>query len=138
MFTNITDNDIFFYRDHFPGDLLLPAVMRFLTDPTQTPNSRVKVSTLTFLTHVAESSEPSALHVSCKSALARLLDWTNDVKSQDVRRHAQEAVVALYNLNPPQFPMILGELPKFYQVRDYLFKFFFFRFSLLSESGLVI
>ena len=100
---------------YFRGDALLTAVMRFLTDPTQTPNSRVKVSTLAFLTHVAESCEPSALNVTCKSALARLLDWTNDVKSQDVRRHAQDAVISLYNLNPPQFPMILSELPKFYQ-----------------------
>ncbi|XP_043280506.1 CLIP-associating protein 1-A isoform X2 [Venturia canescens] len=102
-------------RESFPGDLLLPAVMRFLTDPTQTPNSRVKVATLNFLMHVAGNSQPSALNPTCKSALARLLNWTMDVKSQDVRRHAEEAVIALYNLNPPQFPMILGELPKFYQ-----------------------
>ncbi|XP_063985621.1 CLIP-associating protein 1 isoform X3 [Diachasmimorpha longicaudata] len=102
-------------RDYFPGEQLLPCIMRFLTDPTQKPNSRVKTSTLNFLTHAAESSDPSALNSSCKSALVRLLDWTNDVKSQDVRRHAQESVIALYNLNPPQFPMILNELPQLYQ-----------------------
>lgn len=103
------------HRDYFPGEQLLPVVMRFLTDPAHTPNSRVKVSTLTFLTHIAENSAPSALNYNCKTALVRLLDWTNDVKSQDVRRHAQEAIIALYNLNPPQFPMILNELPKIYQ-----------------------
>ncbi|KAK2588964.1 hypothetical protein KPH14_001817 [Odynerus spinipes] len=102
-------------RESFPGEQLLPAVMRYLTDPTQTPNSRVKVATLAFITQIAETAEPSALNNSAGTALARLLDWTNDVKSQDVRRHAQDAVIALYNLNPPQVTMILAELPKYYQ-----------------------
>ncbi|XP_053598863.1 CLIP-associating protein 1-A isoform X3 [Microplitis demolitor] len=102
-------------REYFPSEQLLPVVMRFLTDPAHTPNSRVKVATLTFLTHITENAEPSSLTPSCKSALVRLLDWTNDVKSQEVRRHAQEAIIALYNLNPPLFPMMLNELPKMYQ-----------------------
>ncbi|XP_033225325.1 CLIP-associating protein 1-A isoform X3 [Belonocnema kinseyi] len=102
-------------RDCFTGEQLLPAVMRFLTDPTQTPNSRVKVATLTFITQITETSEPSALTSSAGTALARLIDWTNDVKSQDVRRHAQSTVIALYNLNPSQVTMILSELPKYYQ-----------------------
>ncbi|XP_014477153.1 PREDICTED: CLIP-associating protein 1 isoform X2 [Dinoponera quadriceps] len=102
-------------RDCFPGQQLLPAVMRYLTDPTQTPNSRVKVAALTFITQIAETAEPSALGSSAATALARLLDWSNDVKSQDVRRHAQNAVISLYNLNTPQVTMILSELPKYYQ-----------------------
>ncbi|XP_078036041.1 CLIP-associating protein isoform X2 [Augochlora pura] len=102
-------------RECFPGEQLLPAVMRYLTDPTQTPNSRVKIATLTFITQIAETAEPSALNNSAGTALARLLDWSNDVKSQDVRRHAQNAVISLYNLNPPKVTMILAELPKPYQ-----------------------
>ncbi|XP_029175942.1 CLIP-associating protein 1 isoform X2 [Nylanderia fulva] len=102
-------------RDYFPGQQLLPAVMRYLTDPTQTPNSRVKVAALKFITQIAETSEPSALTSSAATALARLLDWSNDGKSQDVKRHAQNAVISLYNLNPPQVTMILSELPKYYQ-----------------------
>ncbi|KAJ8686484.1 hypothetical protein QAD02_022278 [Eretmocerus hayati] len=102
-------------RDCFSGEQLLPAVMRFLTSPTQTPNSRVKVATLTFITQIAEVAEPSALNNSIGPGIARLLDWTNDVKSQDVRRHAHNAVISLYNLNPSQFTMILSELPKYYQ-----------------------
>ncbi|XP_051174524.1 CLIP-associating protein 1-A isoform X3 [Leptopilina boulardi] len=102
-------------RESFSGEQLLPAVMRFLTDPTQTPNSRVKVATLTFLMQITEISEPSALTSSAGTALARLIDWTNDVKSQDVRRHAQSTVIALYNLNPAQVTLILSELPKYYQ-----------------------
>ncbi|XP_077268748.1 CLIP-associating protein isoform X6 [Temnothorax americanus] len=102
-------------RDCFPGQQLLPAVMRYLTDPTQTPNSRVKVAALTFITQIAETAEPSALGSSAATALARLLDWSNDGKSHDVRKHAQNAVISLYNLNPPQVTMILSELPKYYQ-----------------------
>ncbi|XP_018306718.1 CLIP-associating protein 1-A isoform X2 [Mycetomoellerius zeteki] len=102
-------------RDCFPGQQLLPAVMRYLTDPTQTPNSRVKVAALTFITQITETAEPSALGSSAATALARLLDWSNDGKSHDVRRHAQNAVISLYNLNPPQVTMILSELPKYYQ-----------------------
>ncbi|XP_076652980.1 CLIP-associating protein isoform X1 [Halictus rubicundus] len=102
-------------RECFPGEQLLPAVMRYLTDPTQTPNTRVKIATLTFITQIAETAEPSALNNSAGTALARLLDWSNDVKSQDVRRHAQNAVISLYNLNPPKVTMILAELPKYYQ-----------------------
>lgn len=93
--------------------------MRYLTDPTQTPNSRVKIATLVFITQIAETAEPSALINSAGTALARLLDWSNDVKSQDVRRHAQNAVISLYNLNPPKVTMILSELPKYYQVLLY-------------------
>lgn len=110
-------NPLFSCRECFPGEQLLPAVMRYLTDPTQTPNSRVKVATLTFITQIAETAEPSALNNSAGTALARLLDWSNDVKSQDVRRQAQNAVISLYNLNPPKVTMILAELPKYYQVR---------------------
>ncbi|XP_044589311.1 CLIP-associating protein 1-A isoform X2 [Cotesia glomerata] len=102
-------------KENFPSEQLLPVVMRFLTDPAHTPNSRVKVATLTFLTHIADNAEPSSLTPSCKSALVRLLDWTSDMKSQEVRRHASEAIIALYNLNPPLFPMLLNELPKMYQ-----------------------
>ncbi|XP_061940808.1 CLIP-associating protein 1-A isoform X12 [Apis cerana] len=102
-------------REYFPGEQLLPAVMRYLTDPTQTPNSRVKVATLMFITQIAETAQPSALNSSAGTALARLLDWSNDVKSQEVRRHAQNAVISLYNLNPPKVTMILAELPKYYQ-----------------------
>lgn len=102
----------------------MPAVVRFLTNPTQTPNSRVKVSTLTFITQIAESAEPSAVQASVGPAIAKLLDWTNDVKSQDVRRFAHNAVIAIYNLNPSQFTIILSELPKYYQVRNMIFFIF--------------
>ncbi|XP_012270047.1 CLIP-associating protein 1-A isoform X2 [Orussus abietinus] len=102
-------------RECFPGEKLLPTVLRFICDTAQTPNSRVKVAVLNFITQIAETAEPSALSGQPMVAVAKILDWVNDVKSQDVRRHAQNAMIALYNLNTPQITMALSDLPKCYQ-----------------------
>lgn len=93
--------------------------MRFLTNPTQTPNSRVKISTLNFITNIAEMAEPSALNSSAGTALAKIIDCTNDAKSQEVRRQAEKTFISLYNLNPSQVTIILSELPQFYQEAVY-------------------
>jgi CLIP-associating protein 1/2 len=99
------------------------AVMRFLVDATQTPNSKVKVAILTFLTQLATCMEPSAfgpVTISGRdptpAALAKIIGWTGDTKSSEIRRAAQAAVIALFNLNTPQVTMILADLPTEYQV----------------------
>lgn len=105
-----------YFRENFPDEQLLAAVMRFVTDPTQTPNSRVKTAILTFICQIADNAKPTSLTNSAKSALARIIEWTDDPKSLEVRRHAQDAVIALYNINPSQVTMMLSELSKTYQV----------------------
>ncbi|XP_069703536.1 CLIP-associating protein 1 isoform X4 [Periplaneta americana] len=110
-------------RDSFPADLQMNAVLRFLVDATQTPNSKVKVAMLTFLTQLASCMEPSAFgpittssgRDSTPSALAKIIGWTGDTKSGEIRRAAQAAVIALFNLNTPQVTMILAGLPPEYQ-----------------------
>jgi len=99
------------------------AVMRFLVDPTQTPNSKVKVASLTFLTQLAMCMEPSAFvpvmtsgRDSTSAALAKIIGWTGDTKSSDIKRAAHAALIALYNLNTPQVTMLLAGLPAEYQV----------------------
>ncbi|XP_066597244.1 CLIP-associating protein isoform X3 [Prorops nasuta] len=104
-------------RESFSGAQLLPVVMQFVTDPRQTPNTRVKLAALNFIIQIAETADPSVLNNSAGNAFTKLLDWTTDVKSQDVRRQAQNAVIALYNLNPAQVTMILTALPASYQER---------------------
>lgn len=111
-------------RESFPAELQMNAVMRFLVDATQTPNSKVKVAILTFLTQLATCIEPSAFgpvttsgRDSTPTALAKIIGWTGDAKSSEIRRAAQAAVIALFNLNTPQFTMMLADLPKEYQVR---------------------
>ena len=100
------------------------AVLRFLVDATQTPNSKVKVAALTFLTQLASCMEPSAFTAVATSsvrdptptALAKIIGWTGDAKSSEIRRASQSAVIALFNLNTPQVTMMLGTLPAEYQV----------------------
>lgn len=112
------------YRESFPAELQMNAIMRFLVDATQTPNSKVKVAILTFLTQLASCMEPSAfgpVTISGRdptpAALAKIIGWTGDAKSSEIRRAAQAAVIALFNLSTSQVTMILGSLPTEYQVR---------------------
>ena len=51
-------------------------VMRFLVDPTQTPNTKVKVALLTFITQLAAMSEPSAIanNATTSKALAKVFN----------------------------------------------------------------
>lgn len=114
-------------RESFPAELQMNAVMRFLVDGTQTPNSKVKVAILTFLTQLATCMEASAFGPVIISgrdctpvALSKIIGWTSDAKSSEIRRAAQAAVIALFNLNTPQFTMILAGLPSDYQVRLYV------------------
>ncbi|KDR12058.1 CLIP-associating protein 1 [Zootermopsis nevadensis] len=109
-------------RDLAPCKLQMNAVMRFLVDGTQTPNSKVKVAILTFLTQLATCMEASAFGPVIISgrdctpvALSKIIGWTSDAKSSEIRRAAQAAVIALFNLNTPQFTMILAGLPTDYQ-----------------------
>ncbi|XP_033608328.1 CLIP-associating protein 1-B isoform X6 [Cryptotermes secundus] len=109
-------------RESFPAELQMNAIMRFLVDATQTPNSKVKVAILTFLTQLASCMEPSAfgpVTISGRdptpAALAKIIGWTSDAKSSEIRRAAQAAVIALFNLSTSQVTMILGSLPTEYQ-----------------------
>ncbi|PSN38728.1 hypothetical protein C0J52_15356 [Blattella germanica] len=96
-------------RDSFPTELQMNAVLRFLVDATQTPNSKVKVAILTFLTQLATCMDPSAFgpvgtssRDPTPTALAKIIGWTGDAKSSEIRRASQSAVIALFNLNTPQ------------------------------------
>jgi len=111
------------HRESFAPELQMNAVMRFLVDPTQTPNSKVKVASLTFLTQLAMCMEPSAFvpvmtsgRDSTSAALAKIIGWTGDAKSSEIRRAAHAALIALYNLNTPQVTMLLAGLSAEYQV----------------------
>lgn len=109
-------------RESFTAELQMNAVVRFLVDPTQTPNSKVKVASLTFLTQLAMCMEPSAFvpvmtsgRDSTSAALAKIIGWTGDAKSSEIRRAAHAALIALYNLNTPQVTMLLAGLSAEYQ-----------------------
>lgn len=50
-------------------------------------------------------------------AVSRIITWTTEPKSVDVRKAAQAVLIALFNLNTPEFSMLLSALPKTFQVK---------------------
>ncbi|XP_076259091.1 CLIP-associating protein isoform X6 [Rhynchophorus ferrugineus] len=99
----------------FPVSLLIANVYRFLLDATQTPNLKSKTVVLNFLSTLcsqqdaaaAISTTPNALQ-----ALQKLIAFSQDSKSTEMRQVAKLCIVALWNCNTPAVTMMLTELPK--------------------------
>uniref|UniRef100_A0A673I5A0 CLIP-associating protein 1-B-like n=1 Tax=Sinocyclocheilus rhinocerous TaxID=307959 RepID=A0A673I5A0_9TELE len=75
-------------RDSFPYNQQFNILMRFIVDQTQTPNLKV--------------------------GLDFIFSFPNP-KSSDIRKAAQMVLIALFELNTPEFTMLLGALPKTFQ-----------------------
>lgn len=52
-----------------------------------------------------------------EASVAKLVAWTSDVRSAEVRKASQDALYALFSLHPGEITRILGTLPKVCQVR---------------------
>ncbi|CAB1320677.1 unnamed protein product [Coregonus sp. 'balchen'] len=48
-------------------------------------------------------------------AVSRIITWTTEPKSSDVRKAAQSVLISLFQLNTPEFTMLLAALPKTFQ-----------------------
>merc|ERR1719239_1989474 len=48
-------------------------------------------------------------------ALAKIITWTSEPKSADIRRAAHQALVSMFNTHTPQMTLVLGKLPQVYQ-----------------------
>ncbi|XP_046886761.1 CLIP-associating protein 1-like isoform X4 [Hypomesus transpacificus] len=104
-------------RDSFPFDQQFNILMRFIVDQTQTPNLKVKVAILRYIESLARQMEPTDFVNSSETRLAvsRVITWTTEPKSSDVRKAAQVVLISLFELNTPEFTMLLGALPKTFQ-----------------------
>ncbi|XP_032412033.1 CLIP-associating protein 1-B-like isoform X11 [Xiphophorus hellerii] len=132
-------------RDSFPLELQFNILMRFIVDQTQTPNLKVKVAILRYIEALARQMDPADFVNSSETRLAvsRVITWTTEPKSADVRKTlhtwagedrssaaslpreghleerckqaAQVVLIALFELNTPEFTMLLGALPKTFQ-----------------------
>ncbi|XP_032412039.1 CLIP-associating protein 1-A-like isoform X17 [Xiphophorus hellerii] len=104
-------------RDSFPLELQFNILMRFIVDQTQTPNLKVKVAILRYIEALARQMDPADFVNSSETRLAvsRVITWTTEPKSADVRKAAQVVLIALFELNTPEFTMLLGALPKTFQ-----------------------
>ncbi|KAM6129944.1 CLIP-associating protein 1 isoform 5-T5 [Pterocles gutturalis] len=104
-------------RDSFPFDQQFNILMRFIVDQTQTPNLKVKVAILKYIESLARQMDPTDFVNSSETRLAvsRIITWTKEPKSSDVRKAAQIVLISLFELNTPEFTMLLGALPKTFQ-----------------------
>nr|XP_032817717.1 CLIP-associating protein 1 isoform X12 [Petromyzon marinus] len=131
-------------RDSFQFDQQFNILMRFIVDQTQTPNLKVKVAVLKYIESLALQMDPADFVNSSETRLAvsRIITWTSEPKSSDVRKTApglyadetlyrscslegstdgpckkaaQAVLIALFELNTPEFTMLLGSLPKTFQ-----------------------
>ncbi|XP_061520489.1 CLIP-associating protein 2 [Phycodurus eques] len=104
-------------RESFPNDLQFTILMRFTVDQTQTPNLKVKVAILRYIeTLTLQMEAPDFVNSSeTRLAVSRIITWTTDPKSSDVRKAAQAVLITLFQLNTPEFTMLLAALPKTFQ-----------------------
>lgn len=92
----------------FPAQLQFWCVYRFLVDATQTPNTKVKVAVLSFLSSLCNtvSSAQFTTEHPAHSALQKIIAFSQDSKSIEIRNAAKNCIVALYNCNTSQVSYI--------------------------------
>merc|ERR1719312_2116219 len=104
-------------RESFSYEEQLMVIFKFIVDQTQTPNSKVKLATLQYLKSLVTLVESADIPVNKDSemALAKIITWTSEPKSADIRRAAHGAVVSMFNTHTPQMSQIVAQLPQLYQ-----------------------
>lgn len=104
-------------RETFPCDSQFNTITKFIIDQTQSPNLKVKTSMMNYLHALIVIMEPSDFvnTMDTRLAVSRIINWTVEPKNFDVRKSAQLVLVGLFNLNPPEFSLMLAALPKAFQ-----------------------
>ncbi|AWP12735.1 putative CLIP-associating protein 1 [Scophthalmus maximus] len=84
-------------RESFPFDQQFNILMRFIVDQTQTPNLKVKVAILKYIESLARQMDPTDFVNSSETRLAvsRIITWTTEPKSSDVRKVGQLSALNL-------------------------------------------
>ncbi|XP_025016530.1 CLIP-associating protein 2 isoform X2 [Tetranychus urticae] len=106
-------------RDSFSSCDQLHVIIRFLSDQTQTPGVKSKISTLLYLNCLLSTIEPGEWATNSQHetqvALMKIISWTADPKSSELRKCSAEALLNLFNLNETECLDNLYGLPKNYQ-----------------------
>lgn len=94
-------------------------IIRFLNDQTQTPTIKTKIIVLHYfhslLTRMMSNEWVLSNGNDLKISLMKIISWTTDPKSQELRKNAQEVLVDLFNLNTVEYLNVLKQLPNTYQ-----------------------
>ncbi|XP_076456220.1 CLIP-associating protein 1-A-like isoform X4 [Babylonia areolata] len=104
-------------REAFPCDTQFNTLTKFIIDQTQSPNLKVKISMLNYLQGLVTVMEPADFvnTMDTRLAVSRIINWTMEPRNVDVRKSAQVVLIGLFNLNPPEFSLMLAALPKAFQ-----------------------
>lgn len=113
-------------RSSFPCDLQLTAVLKFLTDHTQTPNIYMKILAMNYILKLVAISDSRLIFSSAVDgnrdyvalALEKMIGWTvdnNKKQGPELKRATQKTIIALYSINASQITLRLSQLPENYQ-----------------------
>lgn len=110
-------NTLDLIKRSFPLYLQISCVNRFLNDATQTPNTKVKITVLNFLASLCSIADAGELITKppAHQALQKIIAYTQDIKSAELRAAAKTCLMALWNCNTPYITLMLAELPKEHQ-----------------------
>ncbi|XP_026473636.1 CLIP-associating protein isoform X3 [Ctenocephalides felis] len=106
-------------NEYFPTNLQMKCVFRFLSNNAQTPNTKTKIATLKFLKTLTTSYDVSNnfyYQEPASKALLKIINFSSDPKSSELRTEAKYCLVAIYNCNTVKTTMLINELPN--QSRD--------------------
>lgn len=98
----------------FSFESQLSSIARFLAEQSLAFNLRVRLAILDHLHSLMLLSEPHEFEdsESCRQVALCVVQWTNEPKSSEIRKAAKNVVVALFNLNTPEFSAVLSKLPR--------------------------
>lgn len=98
----------------FSFDVQLTAITRFLSEQTHASNLKVRLAILDHLHEMAVLCEPSDFVNSecCQQVALSVVQWSMEPKSFEIRKASQGVVIALFNLNTPEFSAVLSRLPR--------------------------
>ena len=104
--------------DSFPKTVQFNVILQFLTDTKLTPVLKVKITALQFLLNLLLQMDPSDLNGKNKKDyeefLKKVITWTDDKKSAQLKSLSQDIISELFNLNTPEFCNVVSQLPAGY------------------------
>lgn len=101
-------------RESFPPQLQFSILSRYMSDPSQRPNLKVKVALLHYLLELTKLMKSDDLHNNAETRMAipRIITWTTEPKSGDVRKIAEALLIKLFELNVVTFTAVIQNVPK--------------------------